>query len=245
MRILHWNSLDKARRTAALARPFIQARAEATRVAAGVIERVQREGDAALLALTEAYDGVRLSALAVGKTEFEEARYKLTAEELAAIRRAIVNVERFHEAQVRRPLNLETEPGVRCEQILRPINAVGLYVPAGSAPLLSAVIMLGVPAHIAGCSQRVLCTPPRPDGTVHPAILTAAALCRIGTVFRVGGAQAIAALAYGTESIPRVDKIFGPGNAWVTAAKALVSADPVGRRLRLAGRPLRSAGAGR
>jgi histidinol dehydrogenase len=228
MRIFNWNSLDKAGRTAALARPFLNARAEATRVAAGVIERVRREGDAALLALTEQFDGVRLSSVAVGKTEFEQARYQLSAKELSGIRRAIGNIERFHEAQVRRPINVETEPGVRCEQILRPISAVGLYVPAGSAPLLSAVLMLGIPARIAGCSQRVLCTPPRADGTVHPAILTAAALCRIGKVFRVGGAQAIAALAYGTESIPRVDKIFGPGNAWVTAAKGLVASDPAG-----------------
>jgi histidinol dehydrogenase len=117
---------------------------------------------------------------------------------------------------------------VRCEQILRPIAAVGLYVPAGSAPLPSAVIMLGVPARLAGCSQRVLCTPPRADGTVHPAILVAAHLCGIDMVVKVGGAQAIAALAYGTESIPRVDKIFGPGNAWVTAAKGLVSGDAAG-----------------
>ena len=137
-------------------------------------------------------------------------------------------MERFHEAQVRHPIFIETEPGVRCEQILRPIAAVGLYVPAGSAPLPSAVIMLSVPARIAGCSQRVLCTPPRPDGSAHPAILVAAQLCGIDTVFKVGGAQAIAALAYGTESIPQVDKIFGPGNAWVTAAKALVSADAAG-----------------
>jgi histidinol dehydrogenase len=228
MRILDWNSLDKAGRVAALARPFLKSRAEATRVAAGVIERVRREGDAALITLTEQFDRVRLKALAVSSSEIEEARQVLPAEGTAALKRAIANVRCFHEAQVRRPLNVETEPGVRCEQILRPIAAVGLYVPAGSAPLPSAVIMLGVPALLAGCSQRVLCTPPRPDGTIHPAILVAAQLCRIDAIFKLGGAQAIAALAYGTESVPRMDKIFGPGNAWVTAAKGLVAADAGG-----------------
>jgi histidinol dehydrogenase len=119
-------------------------------------------------------------------------------------------------------------PGVRCERVIRPISAVGLYVPAGSAPLPSAVIMLGVPARIAGCPQRVLCTPPGRDGRAHPAVLVAARLCGIESVFKVGGAQAIAAMAYGTQSIPKVDKIFGPGNAWVTAAKQAAAADPAG-----------------
>ena len=228
MRILDWNLLDQAARRTALARPYLQSRIEATRTAAGVIERVRREGDAALLALTAQFDGVQLKSLAVPRTEFDEASRALSAEQITALKRAIANVERFHEAQVRHPIFIETEPGVRCEQILRPIAAVGLYAPAGSAPLPSAVIMLSVPARIAGCSQRVLCTPPRPDGSAHPAILVAAQLCGIDTVFKVGGAQAIAALAYGTESIPRVDKIFGPGNAWVTAAKALVSTDAAG-----------------
>ncbi len=122
----------------------------------------------------------------------------------------------------------ETSPGVRCERVVRAINAVGLYVPAGSAPLPSAVIMLAVPARLAGCPQRVLCTPPARDGGAHPAVLVAAQLCGIDTVFKVGGAQAIAALAYGSQTIPKVDKIFGPGNAWVTAAKQQVAADPDG-----------------
>ncbi len=228
MRILDWNALDKPGRHAALARPLAHSAAEASRVAAGVIEHVRREGDAALFTLTEAFDRVRLRSLTVDSSEFDAAGSLLSAEQRAALKRAVANVERFHQAQRRPPLNLETEPGVRCEQILRPICAVGLYVPAGTAPLPSAVIMLGVPARLAGCPQRVLCTPPRADGSVHPAILFAAQLCGIDTVFKVGGAQAIAALAYGTQSIPRVDKIFGPGNAWVTAAKALVSTDPGG-----------------
>jgi histidinol dehydrogenase len=126
------------------------------------------------------------------------------------------------------PLSLETMPGVRCERIIRPIDSVGVYVPAGSAPLPSAVIMLAVPARIAGCSRLVLCTPPGKDAKANAAVLVAAQLCGITEAFKVGGAQAIAALAYGTASIPKVDKIFGPGNAWVTAAKQLVANDPEG-----------------
>jgi histidinol dehydrogenase len=152
----------------------------------------------------------------------------LTPAQIATLERAIVNLERFHERQILKPFALETEQGVRCEEVIRPIGAVGLYVPGGTAPLPSTVLMLGVPARLAGCLTRVLCTPPRPGGHAHPAVLTAAKLCGIETVFKVGGAQAIAALAYGTETIPRVDKIFGPGNAWVTAAKALVVQDAEG-----------------
>ncbi len=132
--------------------------------------------------------------------EFSQAERALTSEQRAALERAIENVERFHRAQQPEALTLETMPGVRCERIIRPISAVGLYVPAGSAPLPSAVIMLAVPARIAGCPRRVLCTPPRRDGSAHPAVLVAARLCGIESVFKVGGAQAIAALAYGTET---------------------------------------------
>jgi histidinol dehydrogenase len=164
----------------------------------------------------------------VSSDEFEDARRALRAEQIAALERAIANVQRFHLAQAPKPLLLESEPGVRCEQVIRPIANVGLYVPAGSAPLPSAVVMLAVPARIAGCPTRILCTPPRRDGRAHPAILVAAQLCGVGRVFKVGGAHAIAAMAYGTTTIPKVDKIFGPGNQWVTAAKLLVGRDPEG-----------------
>lgn len=228
MRILDWDTLDGPARLAALARPSPEKTADVARVVAGVIQRVRSEGDAALLDFTRSLDGVSLERLVVGAGEFSAARAALSGPQLAALERAIANVARFHEAQRRQPVSLETEPGVRCEQIVRPIAAVGLYVPAGTAPLVSTVIMLGVPARLAGCAQRLLCTPARPDGTIHPAILVAAELCGIETVFKLGGAQAIAALAYGTQSVPRVDKIFGPGSAWVTAAKTLVSIDPAG-----------------
>jgi histidinol dehydrogenase len=171
---------------------------------------------------------VKLDTLAVSHEEFVAARRELSAEQAAALERAIENVDKFHAAQVPKPFMMETMPGVRCERVIRPIQAVGLYVPAGSAPLPSAVIMLAVPARIAGCPRRVLCTPPNRQGHANAAVLVAAELCGIDTVFKVGGAQAIAALAYGSGSIPKVDKIFGPGNAWVTAAKQLVSNDPAG-----------------
>ena len=228
MRILDWNSLDRPASQAALARPQVQVRAEVTRVAAELVDQVRRDGDAALKTLTQRFDAAEIKCLAVLRNDFAEARRALTDEQIVALERAIANVQRFHELQLPKPRVVDIETGVRCEELIRPIASVGLYVPGGTAPLPSTVIMLAVPARIAGCPQRVLCTPPRQDGTVHPAVLAAAQLCGIDSVFKVGGAQAIAALAYGTESIPRVDKIFGPGNSWVTAAKALVANDPEG-----------------
>ena len=228
MRILDWNTLSDTERRAALARPSMESRADIAAVALEVINTVRRDGDAALRAYTERFDGVKLEGLAVSRTEFAAARKELSTEQVKALERAIDNVSRFHEAQVPQPFAMDTMPGVRCERIVRPIQAVGLYVPAGSAPLPSAVVMLAVPARIAGCPRRVLCTPPNRQGHANAAVLVAAELCGIETVFKVGGAQAIAALAYGAGSVPKVDKIFGPGNAWVTAAKQLVAGDPAG-----------------
>jgi len=205
-----------------------ESRADIAKVAAEVIQTVRQQGDEALAAYTERFDGVRLDSLGVSPAEFDAARKELNASQVAAIERAIDNVGRFHQAQLPKPFSMETMPGVQCERIIRPIQAVGLYVPAGSAPLPSAVIMLAVPARIAGCPRRVLCTPPNRQGRANAAVLVAAELCGIETVFKVGGAQAIAALGYGTRSVPKVDKIFGPGNAWVTAAKQLVANDAMG-----------------
>ena len=229
--LLDWTGLDEAQRAAALERP-------AQREAAGLLERVSRivaevreRGDAALREYTEQLDRVRLESFAVGQAEFAAAEAALASEQLEALRRAIAIVTRFHELQVLAPLRLETSPGVVCERLIVPLGAVGLYVPAGTAPLPSTAIMLAVPARLAGCPVRVLCTPPRPDGTADPAVLVAARLCGIEQVFKLGGAQAVAAMAYGTESVPKVDKIFGPGNSWVTAAKQIVSADARGAAL--------------
>jgi histidinol dehydrogenase len=228
MRILDWESLSAGERRAALARPAQAARDEVDTVAREIIANVRAGGDEALRAYGRRFDAVELESLATPAEEFTQAERALTAEQRSALERAIENVERFHRAQKPESLAMETSPGVRCERVIRPIGAVGLYVPAGSAPLPSAVVMLAVPARIAGCPRRVLCTPPGRDGRAHPAVLVAARLCGIDSVFKVGGAQAIAAMAYGTESIRKVDKVFGPGNAWVTAAKQAVAADPAG-----------------
>ncbi len=228
MRILVWNTLSDTERRAALARPTQGSRRDVAESVRDIVATVRRDGDAAVRDFTERFDSVRLGALAVSPAELAEARARMTAAQLDALRRAIANVEAFHAAQRLEPFAMEVMPGVRCERMLRPISAVGLYVPAGSAPLPSAVVMLAVPARLAGCPQRVLCTPPGRDGSAHPAVLAAAELCGIEQIFKVGGAQAIAALAYGTQSIPKVDKIFGPGNAWVTEAKQRVATDPDG-----------------
>jgi histidinol dehydrogenase len=228
IRILEWDNLSATERIGALARPTQESRADIAAVAADVVNTVRHQGDAALFSYTERFDSVKLESLAVGAEEFAQARKSLTPQQHAALETAIANVQRFHAGQLPQPLAVETAPGVRCERITRAIATVGLYVPAGSAPLPSAVVMLAVPARIAGCPNRILCTPPARNGKANPAVLVAAELCGIETVFKVGGAQAIAALAYGTQTIPKADKIFGPGNAYVTAAKQLVAADPAG-----------------
>ncbi len=228
---LDWDALGPAERRAALQRPAVSAAPEISARVAALIDEVRRDGDAALRRLTAAFDGVQLDRLQVSAAEAAAARAALPPAALAAIDTAIANVETFHRAQISPPLRVETAPGVVCERLTRPIEAVGLYVPAGSAPLPSTAIMLAVPARLAGCPLRVLCTPPRPDGRADPAVVTAARACGVSEIFKLGGAQAIAALAYGTDSVPRVAKIFGPGNAWVTAAKQAVAADPNGAAL--------------
>ena len=216
MRVLEWARLDAPARAAALERPTQSTRPTVIAQASEVIAAVRREGDAALRRLTEAFDGARIESFEVPRAERHAARDALSGAQMSALERAIENIERFHSVQLPLAVSLETMPGVRCERVARPIENVGLYVPAGAVPLPSTVIMLAVPARLAGCTQRVLCTPPRSDGTAHPAVLAAAELCGVTRVFKIGGAQAIAALAYGTATVPRVSKIFGPGNAWVT-----------------------------
>jgi histidinol dehydrogenase len=233
MRILDWNSSSSAAQCEALQRPALKNAAGVTAAARDIIERVRRDGDAALLALTQQFDGVRLAALAVTKQELAAAERAVTAEQHAAIERAIENVRRFHAAQSSPPLRVETSPGVTCERFSVPIRAVGLYVPAGSAPLPSTAIMLAVPATLAQCPVKLMCTAPNRAGSANPAVLVAARKAGVEQIFKVGGAQAIAAMAYGSESIPKCDKVFGPGNAYVTAAKMLVAQDPGGAALDL------------
>jgi histidinol dehydrogenase len=229
--ILEWSSLDEARRTAVLRRPAQREAASLLERAGRIVSDVRERGDAALVEYTERLDKVRLASFAVTEDEFRAAEAALTAVQLAALRRAIGTVTRFHETQSLEAIRLETSPGVVCERLMVPLNAVGLYVPAGTAPLPSTALMLAIPARIAGCPVRVMCTPPRPDGSADPAVLTVARLCGVEQVFKVGGAQAVAAMAYGTATVPKVDKIFGPGNSWVTAAKQIVSADADGAAL--------------
>ena len=188
-----------------------------------VIDRVKEEGDRAVLDYEEKFDKVVLSSLAVSEEEQQEAENLVSEDLKAAIRLAKQNIETFHAAQRFEGKKVQTQPGVTCWQKAVAIEKVGLYIPGGTAPLFSTVLMLAVPAKIAGCKELVLCTPPGRDGKVHPAVLFAAKVPGVNRIFKAGGIQAIAAMAYGTESVPKVYKIFGPGNQYVTAAKQLVS----------------------
>ena len=188
-----------------------------------VIDRVKEEGDRAVLDYEEKFDKVVLASLAVSEEEQQEAENLVSEDLKAAIRLAKQNIETFHAAQRFEGKKVQTKPGVTCWQKAVAIEKVGLYIPGGTAPLFSTVLMLAVPARIAGCKEIVLCTPPGRDGKVHPAVLFAAKVAGVNRIFKAGGIQAIAAMAYGTESVPKVYKIFGPGNQYVTAAKQLVS----------------------
>lgn len=226
--INEWSNLSAEQQKALIERPALINDLKTQAQAADIIAQVRSNGDHALYDLTLKFEGRQLEQLRVSELEFESAERSLSAESKSAIDIAIRNVRRFHEAQASADYAMEIAPGVRCERRSQPIDAVGLYVPAGSAPLPSAAIMMAVPSLIAGCPVRVLCSPVNNSGLVDAATLVAARRSGIDLVFKVGGAQAVAAMAYGTESIPKVDKIFGPGNAWVTAAKRLVSCDPNG-----------------
>ena len=188
-----------------------------------VIDRVKEEGDRAVLDYEEKFDKVVLASLAVSEEEQQEAENLVSEDLKAAIRLAKQNIETFHAAQRFEGKKVQTQPGVTCWQKAVAIEKVGLYIPGGTAPLFSTVLMLAVPARIAGCKEIVLCTPPGRDGKVHPAVLFAAKVAGVNRIFKAGGIQAIAAMAHGTESVPKVYKIFGPGNQYVTAAKQLVS----------------------
>ena len=226
--IHRWNALGEQQRRAVLARlaapadPALEARVK------DIMEQVRAGGDKALIRLEAELDGVELDDIEAGEEEIGEAGGRLTGEQRAAIHAALANIRACHAAQ--RPEDSRTEPvpGVVCEQRYRPLQAVGLYVPAGGAPLPSTAMMLAAPAQLAGCPQRILCAPPAAGGRINPAILYVAQQCEVHRVFKLGGAQAIAAMAYGTGSVPRVDKIFGPGSRWVAAAKQLAAMEPGG-----------------
>lgn len=190
-----------------------------------ILNRVRTSGDQAIRELTLQFDKITIADLSVSSREISDAEKTVSQPLKEAIQTAAANIEKFHAAQRREPVKIETTPGVVCWRKGMPIDTVGIYIPGGSAPLFSTVLMLGIPAKLAGCKEVVLCTPPDKTGNINPAILYAASLTGITKIFKVGGAQAIAAMAYGTQSVPKVYKIFGPGNQFVTKAKQLVCED--------------------
>jgi len=220
---LDWSQLDIAARRAALRRPTQVVAEQTSATVTAMLDDVRAKGDVALREFSQRFDRVVLTSFEVATEEFVAAEAAVPAAVRTAIADAAQRIERYHRAGMAQPYTVDTADGVCCERILRPIARVGLYVPAGSAPLPSTALMLGVPARLAGCREVVLCTPPRTDGSADPAVLYAAQLCGITRVFKLGGAQAIAAMAYGTDSVPKCDKLFGPGNTFVTEAKRQVS----------------------
>ncbi|BDH45260.1 histidinol dehydrogenase [Salmonella enterica subsp. enterica serovar Choleraesuis] len=217
--LIDWNSATPEEQRQLLQRPALADSATLTRQVSVILDTVKRDGDAALREFAARFDNTEIDELAVPAAVIKSAAKRLSPEFKQAVEIALANIETFHRAQQLPGVDVETQPGVRCQQVTRPIASVGLYIPGGSAPLFSTVLMLATPARIAGCPQVVLCSPP----PIADEILYAAQLCGITRIYQVGGAQAIGALAFGTESIPAVDKIFGPGNSWVTEAKRQVS----------------------
>lgn len=219
MKRLRWSEADATTRARSLLRPTQATAAEVRAAVAEIFDAVARRGDAALRECTARFDGVLLDDFEVGAAEFDAAEAALPTPVRAAIGEAAARIEAFHRGGMAEPYRIETAPGMVCERVLRPIQAVGLYVPAGSAPLPATALMLCVPARLAGCPGIVLCTPPRADGSADPAVLHAARQAGNVRVFKLGGAQAIAAMTLGTTTVPRCDKLFGPGNAYVDEAK--------------------------
>lgn len=226
--IINWQDISDQQKTDALARPAIADNALLSTQVSNILSQVQKQGDKALFSLTEQFDGISLSTLSVSTEQVETAKNALSEKRLKAINTAYEQIKRFHSAQTAEDIFVETCPGVRCTLKTEAIESVGLYIPAGSAPLPSTVLMLGVPAQLAGCKRVVLVCPPDKNGQLANEILAAAQLCGITEIYTIGGAQAVAALAYGTKSIASVNKVFGPGNRYVTEAKKQLSQQVAG-----------------
>ena len=237
MRRFIWKNLGEEARGLALARPQTISDNSLNAGVQEILSDVRQNGDEALNRLTQKFDGVVVDALELPKTDLKAAWDALPPSDQAVIERARRNIKLFHEAQIQGPIEVETEPGVVCQRISRAIETAGLYVPGGTAPLVSTLLMLAVPAQVAGVQNRIVVTPPSKDGRVNTTILAAAYRCNVSRLFIVGGAQAIAALAYGTETIPKCDKIYGPGNSWVAAAKSLVAQETGGPAIDLPAGP--------
>ena len=223
MQVLNYKNLNEKEKFEALKRPVMSVKEELGGVVKGIIDDVKKRGDEALYEQALKFDKAEISSIQISQKELNEACERVDENLKKAIQKAYENITQFHQAQLKEVLRVETSKGVCCELLTRPIEKVGLYIPGGTAPLFSTVLMLATPAQIAGCKEIVLCTPPDKEGKVHPAILYAAKLAGVNKIFKAGGVQAIAAMAYGTESVPKVYKIFGPGNQYVTAAKQQVS----------------------
>ncbi|HET7844036.1 MAG TPA: histidinol dehydrogenase [Xanthomonadales bacterium] len=237
LQIIDWRRLEASERRALLTRPSNAMRSTLRAEVAETIAQVRRDGDTALHALTAKFDGIALRDIRVPDADVARAAARVPASLRAAIERAAERIAAFHAAGAPTRVAVDTAPGVRCERILRPLDRAGLYVPAGSAPLPSTALMLVVPASIAGVRELVLCSPPRADGGVDDAVCFVAQRFGVAHVFALGGSQAIAAMAYGTESVPRCDKLFGPGSARVDEAKRQVAADPDGAAIDLPAGP--------
>lgn len=237
MKIINWQTLTTSEQQKILARPQLHNADDILTKVKNIISNVRTKGDEALKEYTALYDHVALDSVEVRANEWEVADKIVLREIKTALEQAASQLQQFYQPQLPKQITVESIPGVVLTQEIRPLAKVGLYIPGGTAPLLSTVLMLGIPAKIANCPLRILCTPPRKDGNIDASILWAAQLCGIRQVFKVGGAQAIAAMAFGTKTIPKVDKIFGPGNTWVTAAKMLVAEDPNGAAIDLPAGP--------
>ena len=221
--MINWSTLTSAQQVDALARPAMADSAKLRATVADILAEVLTRGDEAVLEFPRRFDSPELTSLKLSIEKRDELAARVTPEVQDAIQTAFANVKQFHEAQYPQDIRLTTTPGVVCEQRFTALEAVGLYIPGGSAPLPSTVMMLGVPAMVAGCERKVLCTPPNAEQEIAPEIAFAAKCCGIGEIYLCGGAQAIAAMAFGTDTITKVDKIFGPGNSFVTEAKQQVS----------------------
>ncbi|WP_407321337.1 histidinol dehydrogenase [Dickeya ananatis] len=217
--LIDWQACTQEEQRRLLTRPAISASDRISTIVGEILAAVRKDGDTALRDYSARFDKVQIDSLRVSAEAIDAAVARLGDDIKQAMATAVRNIETFHNAQKLPPISVETQPGVRCQQVTRPIASVGLYIPGGSAPLLSTVLMLATPARIAGCQRVILCSPP----PIADEILYAAKLCGVQEVFQLGGAQAIAAMAFGTDSVPKVDKIFGPGNAYVTEAKRQIS----------------------
>ena len=228
MKKYRWNKLTFADQEQLMQRPALVDDSQLLSRVEEIVELVRVEGDSALRSLTMEFDQVELKSFEVTSEELSNSYKKLAKTTKNAIVAAAKNIEYFHRDQVPKSISRDTAPGVRCERVIRPIQNIGLYVPGGDSPLLSTALMLAIPAALAECPTTILCSPPNKNGKIDAEILFVAQKYGIKKIFKLGGAQAIAAMAYGTQTVPKVNKIFGPGNRWVAAAKAHVSRDPSG-----------------